>query len=187
MPSKRKMIKVGQIRVKNQVQVTDPCYDDDTWCRTTVKDMAPGLYDCFAEFCFDGWGYQRVSKARIVLAEGDCVPELKDRIKNGRSWRYEAEIGVDAGIAGFFSDSKPNFSDQEWSELCNWMALEDERHKEMPETGHKDDWYIEHFDQTDSDGFWTRSGYGDGGYPVCAVRSVIGKKRLVTALEIRFI
>lgn len=183
----KKLVKVGRIRIKSQVDVTDPCYSDDVWCRETIKNMAPGLYDCFAEFGVDRWGYQRVSKARIVLAEGAGVDELKDRIENGRPWRYETEIGVDAGIAGFFSESKPNFSDGEWSELCNWMSLEDERHKEMSENDYMTDWYIQHFDESDTDGFWTSSGYGDGGYPVYAVKSIIDKKRLVTALEIRFI
>ena len=70
-------------------------------------------------------------------------------------------IGVDAGLAGFFHD-KPDFTDAQWTAFCDQIK-----------TG--DTWL------TDL-GFFSVSGYGDGAYKVFAAKT--GNE--VTALEIRF-
>jgi hypothetical protein len=72
------------------------------------------------------------------------------------------EIGVDAGLAGFFND-KPDYTDDEWSEFCDSIR-------------NGNAWIRD-------EGFFSSSGYGDGCYPVNACR-INGE---IVALEIRFI
>ena len=71
------------------------------------------------------------------------------------------EIGVDAGLAGFFHD-KPDYDNDAWSKFCDRIT-----------TG--DAWLTE-------DGFFSSSGYGDGSYGVYAKQ----KDGKAVALEIRF-
>lgn len=162
------------MNIENTVDVTDPCYNANVWCRSTIKNMAAGRYACYAVVSDEGdWG-QRVARARIVF-DNDSIAakETQKRIQTGRSWRGITEIGVDAGLAGFFAN-KPDFNDEQWSELCSWMFKQDKRA------------YLKRMDNG-TDGFWTESGYGDGGYPVYAIRELVGNKPCITALEIRFI
>ena len=116
----------------------------------------------------------------------DLQKQLKERLERGRSWRCVGDIGVDAGIAGFFDGEKPDFTDTEWHDLCSWMSAKDNAAKSKAD-GKAYGWYIRSMPQTGREGFWTSSGYGDGGYDVYAIHSIIGKKRLTTAVEIRFL
>lgn len=168
-------IMAGHITLGNTVDVTDPCYDKDVWCRCTIKNVAAGKYACYAIIADEGSFGQRVAKARIVLDDGsDAAKDTQARVQKGRSWRYNTTIGVDAGVAGFFAD-KPDFDDDQWSELCDWMFSQEE-----------DRAFVKRFDN-ETDGFWTSSGYGDGCYDVCAIRSLVNGKPMITALEIRFL
>lgn len=161
---------VGQIGLwSGKVDVTDPCYDKDSWCRT-VFEVTPGEYSCFAgvgEYKDTG---KRVWIATILHADEvfDWPSDLKDS-----DWEYVDSIGVDAGLAGFFED-KPDFNDDEWQELCNWM--QDKTNSKVEGA----DAYIKHF--ATGDGFWTESGFGDGEYEVYAVK----RDDKIIALEIRF-
>lgn len=71
-------------------------------------------------------------------------------------------IGVDAGLAGFFH-SKPDYDYEAWNAFCDRIR-------------HGDAWITE-------DGFYSSSGYGDGGYGVYAQE----QNGEIVALEIRFI
>jgi hypothetical protein len=71
-------------------------------------------------------------------------------------------IGVDAGLAGFFQD-KPDYNREAWLKMCDKLINRT--------------WMI-----TD-EGFFTESGYGDGCYDVYGIKNEAG---LYTALEIRF-
>lgn len=170
--------KVGIINLHGSVDITDPCYGTDVWCRMTIKDIQPGPYECFYEKRSQKKGnWENVSRARIVLADGsEHAKSTMQRVVRGRSWRYIGDIGVDAGMAGFFAN-KPNFDDNEWSKLCDWIFHgENEGKMAFVKTFHNG-----------SDGFWTESGYGDGGYPVYAIRTVINGESRITALEVRFL
>ena len=182
--------KVGQIHITgNHIDITDPCYDADVWCRTSISDMVPGLYDCFVEYVVEkATHYRYVSKIRIVLSDAPekFRKELEERIDRKRSWRYVGDIGVDAGIAGFFDGEKPDFSDSEWHDLCDWMIEKDKEAE--AKTGHRTHfWYIQNLQKTGKDGFWSSSGYGDGGYTAHAIHSIVNGKRMTTAVEIRFL
>lgn len=179
--------KVGTIVIGKTVDVTDPCYDADVWCRATIKDMEPGTYGCY--FSREKSG-KRVSCCRIVLESGEFTEETAARVKVGRSWRSIIDaIGVDAGLAGFFSE-KPDFNGNEWRDLCDKMF-----HGGPIAVGTRisKDAFPDAFLASKengtafpngSDGFWTSSGWGDGGYPVYAMRN---NKRHIVALEIRFL
>lgn len=169
---------VGQIKIPDGlVDITDPCYDRDVWCRMNDVKVMPGTYNCYAYLGTDkDWG-KRCWIAQIVVDDSSSYYSsiAEERIQSGRSWRTIGEIGVDAGLAGFFNH-KPDFDDNEWDAV--WMQ---KPCKECEEA------YIQEFSrneqtQTGGDGFWTRSGCGDGCYSVHAIR----ENRKIIALEIRF-
>ena len=157
---------IGTIEIPDGVvDITDPCYDRDVWCRMNDVKVMPGTYNCYAYMGEDkSWG-NRCWIAQIVIADGPYDEIAEDRIQSGRSWRTIGSIGVDAGMAGFFNH-KPDFNDAEWDEVCNVVLNGDRRA------------YIEDF----AKGFWTDSGVGDGCYTVHAIR----ENRKIIALEIRF-
>ena len=128
---------VGTIELGTKVDITDPCYDKNVWCRMTV-DCEPGEYKGYIEMSDEGdWG-MRV--ATVSIFKGNKIWGIEEM-------EYIGNIGVDAGLAGFFNN-KPDFSDKEWYEFCNKI-----------EHGHAWNLY---------DGIFSSSGYGDGGYNVYA-------------------
>jgi hypothetical protein len=143
------------------LDITDPCYRKDTWCRIkTPVAVKAGEYACRVWLRsrkeeYDGrtWTDTRVGIIGIYL--NDLVP-LQDAMKE------IGTIGVDAGMAGFFMD-KPDYNDAEWEALCD-------------STRKGDAW-------TRPEGFFSYSGYGDGVYPVYAAYDTQGE---IIALEIRF-
>ena len=157
---------IGTIEIPDGVvDITDPCYDRDVWCRMNDVKVMPGTYNCYAYMGEDkSWG-NRCWIAQIVIADGPYDEIAEDRIQSGRSWRTIGSICVDAGMAGFFNH-KPDFNDTEWDAVCNIVLNGDRRA------------YIEDF----AKGFWTDSGVGDGCYTVHAIR----ENRKIIALEIRF-
>ena len=160
---------------KGTVEITDPCYTKNVWCRMEANVM-PGTYNCYAYRGVDGvWG-SRIWINQIVIADGDEAAYAEELANDTFAWEEIGEIGVDAGMAGFFRD-KPNFSEKEWRELCDWLC-------HCPPSEHNPngikDAYVKSF--ATGDGFWTESGCGDGAYCVYALK----KDGVIVALEIRF-
>ncbi len=138
---------VGSMTLNSKVDITDPCYDKGTWCRMTTK-CEPGEYTGYAIIFDEGeWG-KRV--ASIGIYKDDDVRDLD-------SMEYIGNIGVDAGVAGFFND-KPNFHGDEWMKFLRDSGT----YKENGEY----DYDKNHYDC--SYGLFSCSGYGDGGYDVYA-------------------
>ena len=133
-----KEIIYGTKEFPEKIDITDPCYDKDVWCRINNFPIKPGEYTCYACIADNeetrGWG-ERVSRIGIRMGDAD---------------RYERKglIGVDAGLAGFFID-KPDYNSAEWKEFCGKINF-DQR--------------VYLFDE----GFFSESGYGDGAYNVYA-------------------
>lgn len=153
--------KAGQIELADGlVDVTDPGYDKDAWCRTTDTPVLAGKYNCYAFTCVKGDKYDigRCFIARIVHKDYDTkeIPH--------RSWKKLCSIGVDAGMAGFFSH-KPDFDDEAWNKV--WVKTYENNYAVMHDF---------------CEGFFTSSGYGDGSYDVYAYY----RKGKVVALEIRY-
>lgn len=167
-----KNIEVGSITLGEHVDITDPSYEKDVWCRTTLP-CVPGKYNCTYELSDEGeWG-MRVKRSMIALDGFD--PNAPN---NQMRWKYVYQkIGVDSGTAGFFAD-KPDFEDQEWNELCDFML------KDME----KKAWIVnsELTPEKTWSGFWTNTGYGDGEYPVNVIFADDGTGRIIAA-EVYFI
>lgn len=154
---------IGVRKFDGKVDVTDPCYEKDAWCRMNGVEILPGEYECFVDVWSNkqtgGWG-ERV--ARIGIRRLRSEETVFEQI---------GEIGVDAGLAGFYQD-KPDFTDEEWSEFCDIIHDYPTMHLSEGEFSGR------------LNGFTASSGYGDGGYPVYAARNSRGQ---VVALEIHFI
>lgn len=128
---------VGTIELGNEVDITDPCYDKDVWCRMTTN-CEPGLYKGYVEVVDEGdWG-KRV--ATVSIFKGDKIWGIEEMELIGN-------IGVDAGLAGFFNN-KPDFTDEEWSDFCD-------------ELSEGEAWNLHN-------GIFSESGFGDGSYDVYA-------------------
>lgn len=138
---------VGNLDLSHgRVDVTDPCYDRDVWCRFST-DVLPGMYKCYAAKNDIG----RVSKIRIVHEDFD------DKELAWSTEPYE-DIGVDAGLAGFFNN-KPDYGDDEWMHFCAELGEADGHHRGHFWSGKKNVYIADNC-------FFTQSGWGDGSYPV---------------------
>ncbi len=142
------------------VDITDPCYRKDVWCRMDGVAIKPGNYYCYKwtsneKYIWNGETHDDYRVGVLGIYLDGMIPTQKSMESIGT-------IGVDAGMAGFF-ENKPDYSDSEWRELCN-------------RTRQGDAWNFE-------EGVFSSSGYGDGEYPVYAYK-VNGE---IVALEIRFL
>lgn len=99
------IILVGKKAFPGVIDITDPCYDKDVWCRYNGLYIVPGVYDCFMNV---EQLEHRVSSCSIFL-EGVDRSKLKSSLLT--------RIGVDAGLAGFFFD-KPDYTDDQWKDFC---------------------------------------------------------------------
>lgn len=144
----RKIV-VGTKYFSGKLDVTDPCYNKNVWCRANVN-VQPGEYTCCV------WLNDEDRVATIGIYKDGVIPLRADM-------EPVAEIGVDAGLAGFFVD-KPDYNVREWADFCESL-------------GCGENYWLR------DDSFFSSSGYGDGGYDVCAVMH--GDE--ATAVEIRFI
>lgn len=152
---------IGTKDFHGSVDITDPCYDRDVSCRLNDVKIKTGLYTCmvahhYGTFEYNGKTYPDNYVRLIGIYLDGNVPRLRDMDEIG-------VIGVDAGMAGFFHN-KPDYDDEAWSEFCN----------NAPPALRV---YL------DDVGFFSQSGYGDGGYPVYAHKDTFGE---IDALEIRF-
>lgn len=151
--------KIGTKHFGGIVDITDPCYDKDVWCRMTAE-VKEGEYSCIIwnHTEKDMWGGKEIKTTMVgvvgIYLDGIIPPQ--------RSMEYIGDIGVDAGLAGFFMN-KPDYNDEEWSDFCDSIREGNAWIKD--------------------EGFFSSSGYGDGGYPVYAYKH----NGEIIALEIRFI
>ena len=149
---------VGIHKFGGKVDITDPCYDRDVWCRINDVEIVPGEYECYADI----WDNSQTS------GWGDRVARIGIRLVGSNETEFEqiGTIGVDAGMAGIF-EGKPDYGDDAWSDFCDSLGFS---RNEMV-------W-------TKDIGFFSNSGFGDGEYPVFAAYD---KSDNVVALEICFI
>lgn len=171
---------VGTINVPDgKIDVTDPCYRKGTWCRQSY-DITPGEYDCYAWTGEDDVFGKRVWATAILWYDDSTFDTY---LSDDSLWEEIGEIGVDAGLAGFFNN-KPDFTDDEWNDFCHWMWDKDIPHNEMKEYDLEYDGEIDAYVRSFNghDGFWTGSGCGDGCYPVYAIK----RDGKIIALKIEF-
>ena len=139
--------KIGTLELNDQVDITDPCYDKNVWCRMTTE-CKPGTYTGYAEISDEGGLGHRV--ASISIYKDDIMVPA-------RKMECIGSIGVDAGMAGFFRN-KPDFKDDEWEKFMTDSQMR------KPD-GSWD--YTKHTYIIDY-GIFSSSGFGDGGYDVFA-------------------
>ena len=141
---------IGTIELPNKIDITDPCYDRNVWCRINDLKIQAGEYTCIV--------WMRDERVRAIGIYLNGIIPLQ------KSMEMIGEIGVDAGLAGFFID-KPDYDNKEWLDFCHSLQ-------------NKDFWLREGL------GFFSSSGYGDGSYPVYVARD---KKGEIVSVKIRFI
>lgn len=128
----------GYKEFPDKIDITDPCYDRNVWCRINNFQIPAGEYECYAQVLNDeetnGWG-ERISRIGIRTGKPDEYKEV-------------CSICVDAGLAGFFIN-KPDFTDEEWMDFVHQLNWD------------KEVWTIDC-------GFFSSSGFGDGSYSVYA-------------------
>ncbi len=154
----------GTIRLKNEVIVTDPCYDTDEWCNITVRNVLPGNYNIFVRNAAKKDYYDGPS--RVILVHEDYMDNFIDgntdlifdndpaSLKQTELAQkyYETPIGVDSGLAGFFNYDyyrKAHSGTKEKQD--KWF----ERICEIKEKPCK---------KIGQNGFYTTNWLGDGGY-----------------------
>lgn len=148
------------------LQITDPCYDEDVWCRLEIKNAKPGWYYATVGYAYDG-----CISSLTITHHGDSKCPL---------YLTNHSIGVDAGLAGFYSH-KPDFDDPTWQKICNMLYPEG-----WENNGPVCKVHI-HADREKNfglSGITVNSGYGDGCYPVYLAEN--NDKQVVRA-KIRFL
>lgn len=152
--------KIGVKDFHGSVDITDPCYNKDVWCRMNSVSIKEGEYTCVVWHHTDKGEYDGKPYSHKMV--GILGIYLDGKIPNQKAMKEIGSIGVDAGLAGFFHN-KPDYDDEAWSAFCDRVR-------------HGDAWITE-------DGFYSSSGYGDGCYGVYAQK----QNDEIVALEIRFI
>lgn len=150
---------IGSKYFGGQIDITDPCYDRDVWCRMTAP-VKSGMYECriwleTEKYELGGREYAYKTVRIIGIYLDGFIPPQKQMEEIGA-------IGVDAGLAGFFMN-KPDYNDEQWKSFCD--SIRD-----------GDAWIKE-------EGFFSSSGNGDGEYSVYAYK----ENGEIIALEIRFL
>ena len=152
--------KIGIKDFGGSVDITDPCYDRDVWCRMDNIPIKTGKYSCYI------WNqkerYELDGELHVSNIVGILGIYLNGIIPSQKSMKRIGSIGVDAGLAGFFHN-KPDFTDAQWAAFCDQIKVGDAWLTDL--------------------GFFSTSGHGDGGYDVFASKT----NGDITALEIRFV
>ena len=147
---------------KGKVDITDPCYNKDVWCRMSC-DIIPGTYIVKTYIDDDG----RVSRLNIIHQDYN-----EPLWRNNIPFILCGSIGVDAGLAGIFED-KPDYNDDDWKEICNILPFDRQVSQIcIPKDAFK------------CNGIVCSSGWGDGTYHV--YKKLNGNNQIFN-LEIRFI
>lgn len=146
----------------NTMDITDPSYDEDVWCRASMP-IKNGIYDIY--YTIDDC---RIYSLYLVRKGIELNVEEFDLNK-----LHVCSVGVDAGLCGFF-DNKDDYSDEAWRLICDAMLeLEDNGYDSVFTLQELCD-YIPalHTLLAHKQGVFCSSGYGDGSYPVYADKTI---------------
>ena len=138
------------IELGEKVRVSDPCYDEDTWCAGTLTDVLPGQYICKK--------YIMRTNKRIAAIE---VSHIKHQSKYTFDEDAEIDVGVDSGQCGIFELEYflEHQGQETWYEkVCQLTGLQ------LPDAN-----------SIDGQGYVSSSGYGDGSYDCNIARNADGK------------
>lgn len=137
----------GNIELSNEVMVSDPCYDLETWCQIKLDNVKPGIYNSYVvKSDEDSWGIR--CSSLIVKHKDKVLNECTEFIE------HKGEVGVDSGQAGIFDMSiyppKPHVRNKEnpfYDECCDITCSR-----------------MSSGILSNKKGIVSSSGYGDGGY-----------------------
>lgn len=155
------------IKLSEKVRVSDPCYDNDVWCKTRLSNVYPGEYNVEVDKTdLGGWG-NRIS--RLTVIHKGYIMECADE----SSWTPHSDIGVDSGQAGIFCES--SYRNDELAAGITTPPLD--RPFVIPFRNEGDVWYDKMCNFTLAGESWgaydtgvvTSSGIGDGSYPLDVV------------------
>ena len=171
---------VGEINIPDgEIDITDPCYDSDTWCAMFSHKIKPGKYKCYItqvnfpnkyEVEKGDTMFKLHKPGDIVIADDIRIMSLKIVHETesinviDKCEIINDDIGVDAGLCGFYNH-KPNYNDDEWAKFC------DELGDDYPTCICKED------------GITVSSGFGDGVY---TLKEAKNKNKENVALELLF-
>lgn len=111
--------KIGAMDFHGSVDITDPCYNRDVWCRMNDVKIHDGSYTCIAWYQTDKGEYD--GKPYSYKVVGILGIYLDGIIPCQKEMKEIGSIGVDAGLAGFFHN-KPDYDDEAWSAFCDRVA-----------------------------------------------------------------
>lgn len=157
--------KVGFMMVNSgKIDISDPCYDNDSWCRMDGIMVKPGKYNCYVSTLkgkmAKEWGKRIVS---MVIVHSDA--DLREPL----GFNTIGSVGVDAGLMSISeSGTKPNYPDDRWTEcMFHLDNLEKESKNGI------DAFVTKKFSlgKKPKKQFWASSGFGDGYYGVYAIDS----------------
>lgn len=157
---------ITTITLKEKADITDPCYNRDTWCRINDIPVKPGDYICNAKRVFIDGAYldeenvihypEEYSDSRIAE-----ISIIQKDYKGTLDWEFIENIGVDAGLAGFFRS--PYSPPDDWHGFCNKLEEVDKLHS-------YEDCLHGIYGSGGVNCFFSSSGFGDGGYSVYGVK-----------------
>ena len=175
---------VGTIDIKDGlVDITDPCYEKDTWCAIFEHKIKAGKYNCYVSvanfpskykmeatdwevLCGKKKVGQTITKSNRRIIELIIVHESIE-LKAIKSWDKMCRVGVDAGMCGFYNH-KPDFTeDDKWLEFCDGL-------KKFP--------YLQVTCDIKPYGITVSSGFGDGYYDLSEF--IVGSEAV--ALKLNF-
>ena len=99
--------KVGNIRFDGKIDITDPCYSRDVWCRMNGIEVKAGEYEAAI------WTGDNAVGILGIYFNG-IVPDQN-------KMEYLGEIGVDAGVAGFVR-AGTELNREEWNKFCDMTS-----------------------------------------------------------------
>lgn len=95
---------IGRISIAGKIDVTDPCYARDVWCRMNDVEIKKGEYTAAV------WMHGK-TVGILGIYYGGVIPDQAKK-------EHLGEIGVDAGLAGFLM-AGTEISNEEWPSFCD--------------------------------------------------------------------
>lgn len=164
------------------VDITDPCYESDVWCAVFGKKIKAGEYAAYitvVNFPHMVQVENAMEASQLKANIGDKVKLSdkrimsvkivhKDFVNANKRWQLIApNIGVDAGLCGFYNH-KPDFSaDDLWGRFCDSLKRYEDTYCVCD---------IKPY------GITVSSGFGDGVYRLYTQKA----KGKIVALKLRF-
>lgn len=105
----------ADITLGEHVIVTDPCYDEDTWCNGTLANIRPGIWHTKTTHANMDYAGDRTTTL-IIWHEAYSKPKEANWIKT------DIIVGVDSGQAGIIDLDHFRYLEQSSERKDNWYS-----------------------------------------------------------------